>query len=124
MNQIDVAAITAVKRSDTAELRRRFDAIMNFLNDGYNHKQICEHLNTEGIAIQYPQYRAIMTRLRREKSASSSKVGKPVHAVTQTSTPFKLHRAGVSIPVSSDDDVRVMQEKKLSWNPGSEVKWK
>lgn len=56
------------RRSNTAELRRRFDDVTTLLNDGYNHKQICEHLNTQGLAIPYPQYRAIMTRLRREKA--------------------------------------------------------
>lgn len=68
MNEGAVGSIGTAKRSDTAELRKRFDAITDLLADGFNHKQICEHLNTQGLAIPYPQYRAIMTRLRREKA--------------------------------------------------------
>jgi len=80
-------SIESMKRSDTAELRRRFDDITKFLADGYNHKQICEHLNSEGLAIPYSNYRAIMTRLRRERLEAGKNVVQAVQVRTTVRVP-------------------------------------
>lgn len=118
------AGIESVKRSDTAELRRHFDAITGLLAEGYNHKQICEHLNTQGLAIPYPQYRAIMSRLRRENVTSNVDDSQPI----QSSRPVNVVTAPASIEVSKNrpDEVSTSdtQGKKISWDPLSEVKWK
>ena len=60
VNEVGSVGIDIFKRTNTAELRRRFESINLLLADGFNHKQICEHLNSEGLDIPYPQYRAIM----------------------------------------------------------------
>lgn len=123
MKRVD-AGIENVKRSDTAELRRRFDAITGLLAAGYNHKQICEHLNTQGLAIPYPQYRAIISRLRREKAPPNVEESERI----QPSRLANVVPAPMLDDVSTNrhDDVGVpdTQSKKISWNPLSEVKWK
>ena len=124
MNEVAHTGIEQSKRTDTAELRRRFDRVNELLIDGYNHKQICEYLNSEGLGIPYPQYRAIMTRLRRERSQSMSP-GKSTGlraeitcSESKPSSPAPIKHVVVSAPDQGAG------EKKLSWNPGSEVKWK
>lgn len=122
MNQS--GSIESVKRSDTAELRRRYDVITKLLADGYNHKQICEHLNQEGLAIPYRNYRAIMTRLRREKSKGPSDVSKPFKVGVAHSAPVARPPVEVAGTTSTDADEADSPVKKFSWNPGSEVQWK
>jgi len=114
----------SVKRSDTAELRRRFDTITALLADGFNHKQICEHLNTQGLAIPYPQYRAIMTRLRREKTGTGTSVMPPAQPVQAANIIVRPSASESSLNKSDDASEQAEPEKKFSWNPGSEVKWK
>lgn len=60
-------SIVGAKKSSTAELRLQFDNIEVLLKEGYNHKQICEQLNMQGLEISYSYYRVIMTRLRAAK---------------------------------------------------------
>lgn len=116
-------SIESVKRSDTAELRIRFDAITKFLAEGYNHKQICEHLNKEGLAIPYRNYRAIMTRLRRERSNKAG-VAQPLKVDVPISAPASRPQLDAAGPTSTDADELDAPVKKFSWNPGSEVQWK
>lgn len=66
--------IATAKRSDTAELRKRFGSINALLADGYNHKQICAHLNTQGLAIPCPQYRYY------DSAAARNREGREAHA--------------------------------------------
>jgi hypothetical protein len=122
--------LETVKRSDTAELRKRFDEIGKLLADGYNHKQICEALNKQGLAIKYPQYRAIMTRLRREKAGPAGEATQPAKALAPAST--GIQQAPNSSPliplVHSETEPqpsgKQTSEKSLLWDPRSEVKWK
>lgn len=123
------SSIELAKRSDTAELRRRFDAIADLLAEGYNHKQICEHLNTQGLAIPYPQYRAIMTRLRRERATTGNAASQAV----MPSMPLNLKNATLvsNVPLLGSDGPRIPdpqresdKQVKFSWDPSSEIKWK
>lgn len=127
-----LAGIETTKRSNTAELRKLFDVITGFLADGYNHKQICEHLNTQGLAIPYPQYRAIMTRLRRERSQSDKERAPPNRPVIPAQATRQVGPLRVTVmPASqvppdntSESGQQHAQDKKISWDPMSEVKWK
>lgn len=71
-------SIVGAKKSSTAELRLQFDNIGALVKEGYNHKQICEQLNTQGLEISYSYYRVIMTRLRAEKNFSKGVAAKAV----------------------------------------------
>jgi hypothetical protein len=124
MNEGDAGSLETVRRTGTAELRRRFDDITRFLGEGYNHKQICEHLNQQGLAIPYSQYRAIMTRLRRERGVSSNR--SPGSRRLASSPDVHASRpAGVVSPVPLDRPrEHSTQETKILWDPMSEVKWK
>jgi len=122
VNQSD--SIESLKRSDTAELRRRFDVITKLLADGYNHKQICEHLNREGLAIPYRNYRAIMTRLRRERSKAPSDIGQPLKVDVTVGAPVSRPDHKDAATTSPDADELDAPVKKFSWNPGSDVQWK
>jgi hypothetical protein len=118
------AGLERIKRTDTAELRRRYDEITSLLRDGYNHKQICGYLNEQGLAIPYPQYRAIMTRLRGEKNSQADLrifSNREVMRVMDV-TPAPIN----TDPVQSTEkpDGIEAQKKRILWNPMSEVKWK
>ena len=124
MEQGLAADITTAKRSDTAELRKRFEAINAMLADGYNHKQICEHLNTQGIAVPYPQYRAIMSRLRRE-TEKDAKLNPGSHRSIQHVMIAPRQNIGeVPLVQSANHNSHVQRDKKILWDPMSEVKWK
>lgn len=116
--------IATAKRSDTAELRKRFGSINALLADGYNHKQICAHLNTQGLAIPYPQYRAIMSRLRRETEKDAKLMPAVVHSIQSAITVSRQRIGEVPLVESAKENSQVEQEKKISWDPMSEVKWK
>lgn len=124
MKEREATGLETIKRTDTAELRRRYAEITSLLRDGYNHKQISGYLNEQGLAIPYPQYRAIMTRLRREKKSQgdlrsfSNREVMRLKDVTQA--PINTD------PVQSTEEPDGMetQKKRISWNPMSEVKWK
>jgi hypothetical protein len=116
--------IATAKRSDTAELRKRFGSINAFLADGYNHKQICAHLNTQGLAIPYPQYRAIMTRLRRETEKDAKLMPAVVHSIQSAMTALRQRTSEVPLVESAKENSQVKQDKKILWDPMSEVKWK
>lgn len=124
MKQCEVTGLEAVKRTHTAELRRRYDYISNLPDEGNNHKQTCEHLNKQGRPIPYAQYRAIMTRLRREKSVSSNSAlntTRPIVSRKEATLGF----SGV-VPMTSTDKPKGQDaiEKKIIWNPMSKIKWK
>lgn len=119
-----------MKKSDTAELRLRFDRILGLLAEGFNHKQICAYLNSEGLMIPYPQYRAIMARLRREKdptvftkkaATQSASLTPELLAAPQSA---QRHIARVSIPAETNQNEPASRDTPLVWNPNSEVKWK
>jgi hypothetical protein len=116
--------IATAKRSDTAELRKRFVSINALLADGYNHKQICAHLNTQGLAIPYPQYRAIMTRLRRETAKDSKLIPLVVYPIQSALTTSPQRTGEVQLVDAAKEYNQAQQEKRISWDPMSEVKWK
>lgn len=116
--------IATAKRSDTAELRKRFGSINALLVDGYNHKQICAHLNTQGLAIPYPQYRAIMSRLRREIEKDAKLMPLVAPAIQSPLTAHPQRTGEVTLVDAEKENSQVQQEKKISWDPMSEVKWK
>lgn len=124
MKEKEAIGLERIKRTDTAELRRRYDEITSLLRDGYNHKQICEYLNEQGLAVPYPQYRAIMTRLRREKNSQgdlrSFSNREVMRVVDVTPAPINTD------PAQSTEKPDGMEARKnrILWNPMSEVKWK
>lgn len=121
MTELTSAGMTNIKRTNTAELRRLFASINLLLDEGYNHKQICAHLNSKGITIPYAQYRAIMTRLRRESEAA-----KILNAPMLQATPEKKIQESLTIPearsLKTMEDLNdIGKDKKFTWNPGSEI---
>lgn len=124
MNEGEVGGLETVKRTGTAELRRRFDDITRFLGEGYNHKQICEHLNEQGLAIPYPQYRAIMTRLRREKGASGNRAPELPSSISSPGMDAPPQASVVPLISLGKPQEKGTHETKISWDPMSEVKWK
>lgn len=124
MNEGAVGSIGTAKRSDTAELRKRFDAITDLLADGFNHKQICEHLNTQGLAIPYPQYRAIMTRLRREKAQPGKTGTQPTELVSPLTVTVRPALSQAPPKNASEPVPQHQQDRKISWDPMSEANWK
>ena len=124
MKEGAAVGIATAKRSDTAELRKRFGSINALLADGYNHKQICAHLNTQGLAIPYPQYRAIMTRLRRETEKDAKLMPLANHSIQSAMTAPRQRNGEVPLVESAKENGQVQQDKKISWDPMSEVKWK
>lgn len=119
-----------MKKSDTAELRLRFDRILGLLAEGFNHKQICAYLNSEGLMIPYPQYRAIMARLRREKDPTVFAKKTATQSVSLNSAlfaapqPAQHHIGRVSISAEINQNEPASRDTPLVWNPNSEVKWK
>lgn len=124
MNEGDSGGLETVRRTGTAELRRRFDEITRFLDEGYNHKQICEHLNQQGLAIPYPQYRAIMTRLRRERGVSSNRSAGSRRSASSPDVHASRPVGVVSSVPPDRPREQSMQDTKILWDPMSEVKWK
>ena len=124
VTELTSAGMTNIKRTNTAELRRLFTSINLLLDEGYNHKQICAQLNSKGITIPYAQYRAIMTRLRRESEAA-----KILNTTMLQVTPEKKIQESLTIPKARslktvEDSNEIGKEKKFTWNPGSEIeKW-
>lgn len=122
MSELTPLDMATVKRTNTAELRRLFASINHLLEEGYNHKQICTQLNSQGIAIPYAQYRAIMSRLRRESDAGVISTTSSAQASPETrrlpidgipETGLRNKDEGLSDPA---------KEKKFSWDPGSKIK--
>lgn len=119
-----------IKKTDTAELRLRFDSIMGLLEQGFNHKQICASINSQGLQIPYAQYRAIMARLRRERLAV------PSIALAARHTLAAIPQAVPSAQTKSASHLRLdmaseithreppAQDRPLVWDLNSEVKWK
>ena len=124
MNEGDSGGLETVRRTGTAELRRRFDDITRFLDEGYNHKQICEHLNQQGLAIPYPQYRAIMTRLRRERGVSSNRFAGSRRSASSPDVHASRPVGVVSSVPPDRPPEQSTQDTKILWDPMSEVKWK
>lgn len=50
MNERLTVIVEGVQKSNTAELRDRFESINQLVAQGYNHKKVCEYLNTQGTA--------------------------------------------------------------------------
>lgn len=124
MSERTLTGIESVKKSSTAELRSLFEDIELLLKKGYNHKQICEQLNTQGLAISYPYYRVIMTRLRSERKVATTiqtKNSQPDRSAAKASPLIQSNSVAVHL---NETEAGSGEEKKLSWNPGSEVKWK
>lgn len=121
MTELTPAAMATVKRKNTAELRRLFSSITHLLRDGYNHKQICTQLNSQGIDIPYAQYRAIMSRLRRERDAGM------VSSISSSQAVPEAQRLPIEdIPeanlINKDEKLGdPAKEKKFSWDPGSRI---
>jgi hypothetical protein len=124
VNEGEVGGLETVKRTGTAELRRRFEDITRLLGEGYNHKQICEHLNGQGLAIPYPQYRAIMTRLRREKGASGNRASELPSSINSLAMGAPLQVSVVPLIPLEKPQEKGTHETKISWDPMSKVKWK
>jgi len=124
MNEGDSGGLETVRRTGTAELRRRFDEITRFFDEGYNHKQICEHLNQQGLAIPYPQYRAIMTRLRRERGVSSNRSAGSRRSASSPDVHASRPVGVVSSVPPDRPREQSTQDTKILWDPMSEVKWK
>ena len=124
MTELTSAGMTNIKRTNTAELRRLFTNINLLLDEGYNHKQICAHLNSKGITIPYAQYRAIMTRLRRESEASKIVLAS-MHQVTSEKKIVDRRTKQEARPLRTVEDLNeIDEEKKFIWNPGSQIeKW-
>ena len=121
---VPAPSITDVKKSSTAELRLRFDAITSFLAEGFNHKQICEHLNRQGLEIPYPQYRAIMTRLRREREPAA--LGQPGPFPPQTTpadNPQNGRLAGSTFRAPEFPSGEP-KKKPLTYDLDAPVRWK
>ncbi|MGK5049658.1 hypothetical protein ACQ4WP_27750 [Janthinobacterium sp. GB4P2] len=124
MTELTSAGMTNIKRTNTAELRRLFSSINLLLDEGYNHKQICAHLNSKGITIPYAQYRAIMTRLRRESEASKMLLASRIQ-VTPEKKILESRTIQEARSLKTVEDLnKTGKEKKFTWNPGSEIeKW-
>lgn len=110
-----------IKRTNTAELRRLFANINHLLEEGYNHKQICTQLNSQGMAIPYAQYRAIMSRLRRESAAGLISCTSSNHALPGVRQPSVQDIPEVGLMNRGEDASDPAKEKKFSWDPGSKI---
>ena len=117
-------SIIDVRKSGTAELRLRFDVITSLLAEGFNHKQICEHLNRQGLEIPYPQYRAIMTRLRREREHAVP--ARPAALPPQIALAGNAqgNRPTGSIFRAPEFPASQPKEKPLTFDPGAPAVWK
>lgn len=124
MKESGTTDLATVKRTDTAELRRRYDDITHLLKEGYNHKQICEHLNKLGLRIPYAQYRVIMSRLRREKNVTANPALNHKLPMILPEVVGPTHSSVVGLAPTQNPCGLEAGEKKILWDPLSEVKWK
>lgn len=129
MTDVMLADMGEIKLTDTAQLRRLFGTINSLLKDGYNHKQICEYLNSTGIEIPYPQYRAIMTRLRRENNVRQHNEPSIYLPVERGGNVSQRGMSEEKLFIGTGNDGGLVDNNHapshgLSWDPGSKVKWK
>jgi hypothetical protein len=123
MSEDPPVASVDMKRTTTAELRLRFDSSAAYLSAGFNHKEICKRLNSEGLEIPYPQFRATMSRLRKERqSDSSSQVKSPVQP--ESFKPALPLRPPPEENIKPDHiQPSLAPERSLTWDPSAPVKW-
>lgn len=129
MTDVMLADIGKMEISDTAKLRRIYGTLNSLLKDGYNHKKICEHLYSRGIEIPYPQYRAIMSRLRKENKVNKGKLSQVYSAVVHSENVKNGHVSTDTLVGGNANDGQLFNSESapnngLSWDPGSAVKWK
>jgi hypothetical protein len=112
-----------LKRSSTAVLRKRFAEIEALVAEGYSHKHICERLNAEGFKISYPYYRVIMTRLRSERKAKLGYETKGLLSSAQTVSVKSRVQQELPQEHRTDEREESVENKQLTWDPRSNVKW-
>lgn len=119
-DRLNATNLEGVRRKATPELRKRFANIQALLGDGYTHKQICEQLNADGLAISYDYFRVVMARLRAEKKATAAPSPTPDEPKTEVT---RSPNVAISIPPAGQAGGR-NASRKMSWDPEAPVKWK
>lgn len=123
MNERSTVIVEGVQKSNTAELRDRFESINQLVAQGYNHKKVCEYLNTQGTAISYSYYRVIMTRPRSERATLSPK-GADITIMARQPDALRPIAVDPRATIEIEHRGRLDSSRQLTWNAGADVKWK